>query len=195
MENLDTVCKPKTKWLTKDRFWNFVFWFGMSTFWTIAAIMAQAKIPTLPGIVVLISLIVFPVAVSVCNGTTFVKDTIFKNSEGIEFNTAKRAPNVLLLILSTFGLTALTGLFLDAHKEIPDALSAFIGFNVMFGVPSLFFIFKNCPISILFNRKTWQLRAMTDEEYLAMRRRDDSMTNPACSSFSGNIYHNSHRHY
>ena len=160
MENLDTVCKPETKWLTKDRFWNFVFWFGMSggfavTFAIVGSESHKHDFPYSAAFTFWVTVIGMPLLVRYFSKTVFVKDTIFKNGEGIEFDTAKRGPNVLLLVLSTVGLTALTGLFLDSHKEIPDVLSNIILFIVMFGVPSLFFIFKNCPISILFNRKSW----------------------------------------
>jgi hypothetical protein len=173
MSSLITAPAPKQKWLSKDRFWNFVFWFGMSGSWIISSLLGKANIISRPGLVIPISLITFPVILLIFNRTTFVKDTIFKNSEGIEFDAKTRFPNFFLLIVGSVGGTILTGLFLDTHKEIPELLADIILCTNIFGIFSLFFIYKNCPISIIFNSKAWNCAPVSDN--YRQRFTEDSM--------------------
>jgi hypothetical protein len=157
---VNTQSIPKqSRWLSKDRFWNFVFWFGMSggitlSFSVPANAQAQYKLST---ILILLTILVVPLLVRHFSKTTFIKDTLFLNKEGELLNAEKDTPNAVLTIISTVILTAITGAILDKYfKGMSNIASSFIILNVFFGVTSLFFIFKNCPIAILFNCKMWK---------------------------------------
>jgi len=156
--NIAQSIPKQSRWLSKDRFWNFVFWFGMSggitlSFSVPANAQAQYKLST---ILILLTILVVPLLVRHFSKTTFIKDTLFLNKEGELLNAEKDTPNAVLTIVSTVILTAITGAILDKYfKGMSNITSSFIILSVFFGVPNLFFIFKNCPIAILFNRKMW----------------------------------------
>ncbi|WP_143548563.1 MULTISPECIES: hypothetical protein [unclassified Rickettsia] len=95
---------------------------------------------------------------NIFNKTHFVKEDIFVNSEGRELKVPRDLPMSFFVIVSTVGSMILAGLLLDKYKD-SDLLSSFVIFSLLFGIPILFFIFKNCPISILFNRKVWSVMA------------------------------------
>ena len=150
---------PKqSRWLSKDRLWNLIFWFGMSGGITLAfsvsdKAQAQYKLGT---ILIWLTILGVPLLVRYFSKTTFIKDTLFLNKEGELLNAEKDTPNAVLTVISTVVLTAITGAILDKNfKDMSDIASSFIILSVVFGVPSLFFIFKNCPIAILFDRKMW----------------------------------------
>ncbi len=135
------------KWLNKDRFWNFVFCLLSICGWQLTSFLNDKNLSFVTSWLTLLGV---PLLVRYFSKTTFVKDTIFLTSEGREFDVAKVLPNKLLTIVSTLVLIALTGVILDKKLlQVPDAVSFFIFTMIFFGVPTLFFIFKNCPVSIL----------------------------------------------
>lgn len=207
------------KWLTKDRLWNLVFWFGMSLGLSISLTIAMNGKNTntfsyWSTVFFWLTILGVPLLVRYFAKTTFVKDTIFLTSEGREFDITKNFPNKFLTIVSTFALVALTGVILDKKLlHISDSASFFIFTIIVFGVPTLFFIYKNCPISILFNSNFWKLRLSQEDldleaegNYIkrsnyhsstlsSSSRRlssSDYITNPSYGGLDSNIY-NRHR--
>lgn len=194
--NIAQSIPKKSRWLSKDRFWNFVFWFGMSggitlSFSVPANAQAQYKLST---ILILLTILVVPLLVRHFSKTTFIKDTLFLNKEGELLNAEKDTPNAVLTIISTVILTAITGAILDKYfKGMSNIASSFIILNVFFGVTSLFFIFKNCPIAILFNRKMWKIepRAYKSLKYKnnSYQYANDVIHNPTYRNHISNIYY------
>ena len=154
VHTVDYSTPKQSRWLSKDRLWNLIFWFGMSGGITLAfsvsdKAQAQYKLGT---ILIWLTILGVPLLVRYFSKTTFIKDKLFLNKEDELLNAEKDTPNAVLTVISTVVLTAITGAILDKNfKDMSDIASSFIIFSVFFGVPSLFFIFKNCPIAILFN--------------------------------------------
>ena len=193
LHNIAQSIPKQSRWLSKDRFWNFVFWFGMSggitlSFSVPANAQAQYKLST---ILILLTILVVPLLVRHFSKTTFIKDTLFLNKEGELLNAEKDTPNGVLTIISTVILTAITGAILDKYfKGMSNIASSFIILNVFFGVPSLFFIFKNCPIAILFNRKMWKFEPRT---YKSLEYKSKNyITDPKYRYMPCNIYNRNH---
>jgi MFS family permease len=149
--------------MNKDNFWNIVFWLGMSTGTLISFFLApkansEQGFSYLALAVFLSTLIGVPILVRSFSKVTFVKENIFVNSEGRELKVPRDLPMAFFVIVGTVGTLVLTGLLLDKYK-VSDLISILIFVPLLFGIPTLFFIFKNCPISILFNRKVWSVMA------------------------------------
>jgi len=150
----------KSKWLTKDRFWNFVFWFGMSFGFAITFSVSskqQAKY-SLGTIFIWATMIGVPLLVRHFSKTTCVKDNIFLNSEGDLITEEQTPKSTFLALLAGVGLA-----FIVAETILPKGYNNFflemVFFLSVFSGISLYFIYKNCPISILFNLKYWELRS------------------------------------
>jgi hypothetical protein len=142
-------------WLTKDRLWNLVFWFGMSLGLSVSLsisknLQQQYKIGS---ILIWATLIGVPLVLKIFNGTKFIKALTFANSEG-QILTEEQRPYL-------FGYAIFAGLptaFIIAEIILSES-SSFISkliIDLSFLAPiSIYFIYKNCPISILFNSKFW----------------------------------------
>nr|WP_322776452.1 hypothetical protein [Candidatus Megaera venefica] len=201
MEDFTTFCKNQPSLfsrifslkMSKDRFWNFVFWLGMSAGFSIAFAIVGTNpqtrdFPYLASVVFWLTIIGVPFLVRTFSKTTFVKDKTFLSSEGRELNWDKDLPNGFLTIVTTVALTALTGAILDKISDpISNIFSSFIFVTVLFGIPSLFFIFKNCPISVLFNHKLLSYIAANAPK--STLRRKDTYTDPSYSFLSHNMFH------
>jgi len=181
------------KWLTKNRFWNFVFWIGMSVGFSITFAISGINDPSgefsyWSTVMFWLTLIGVPTLVRFGSKTTLVKDNIFLDIEGRELNL----PNGFLTIITTIALTAFTGALLDkTFANTANNASLFLLISIFFLIPTLFFIFKNCPISILFNRKLWRFEAYTDSQ---QKKSDDSRYySPAYSFYASNIHHSTRK--
>ena len=183
----------KSIWLTKDRLWNFVFWFGMSFGFSSALILANigSKQNTFSyWISFLFWATIFgvPFLVRRFSKTTFVKDKIFLNSEG-NVIPEKNMPDLGVIFLLTVLALAITGFIFDKFK-ILDHLGTVAIAMVLFGIPSLFFIYKNCPISILFNRKYRELYLSNNDGYKTRTRNSSRfVTHPVYKFLPYNIFH------
>ena len=155
----------KIKWLTKDRFWNFVFWFGMSFGFAVTFSVSseqQAKY-SLGTIFIWATMIGVPLLVRHFSKTTCVKDSIFLNSEGDLITEEQTPKSTFLALLAGVGLT-----FIIAETILPKGYDNFfldiVFFLSVFSGISLYFIYKNCPISILFNRKAWSCEKVNNSD-------------------------------
>lgn len=205
---------PAKTWLTKDRRWNFVFWFGTSLLMTLAlelkmhctnSAVCQIMHTTPP-----IALIILPVVfmLSLCkyfNGT----HTMTKNRKHIFFSNnnqvieQKKLPTFWLIILTVIGWIV-TGIIMDSFDPSPkllfdNPLLVFILCTIIFSVFSLYFIIKNCPISILLNRNIWHFKPgvnlRSHADYSTTRYSEHSsnstnhFTDPSYKFLPGNIYY------
>ena len=190
----------QTSWLTKNRFWNFVFWIGMSLGLTLGSFaMFTLEMPNLASAINWTTLLGIPLLVVLANRTRFSGKDTFANSENIEL-TKKQMPtgNFIWLTILGIGFTFIVAETI-LSKEVDSVFNSLIFFTCLFSGFSLYFIFKNCPVSILFNRKCWHYLA--DNAPTRPRRPSGSnrspssptpfnvMMNPMYKNRSSNIYH------
>lgn len=202
--------RKQSEWLTKDRFWNFVFWFGMSSGLAIAHFLRTNLQMLDTAIFIYLSTLLFiPVLLILFNKTRFIQKDTFTNSEGIVIADKQMPYSISLAIITGVGFSILLSEFLPKNSNslfVAFALATFV-----FSGFSLYFIFKNCPISILFNYKFWvwkshqsaacpNIRVSSSNDrfrnYTSSSSRSSSSdyyTNPVYSSSPSNIYYESHR--
>ena len=147
--------KKQPNWVTKDRFWTFVFWFGMSLGLSMslsvsANVQKQYKIGT---ILIWVTLIGIPLILKIFNGTKFIKALIFANSEGTVLTEEQRPYLFGYMIFA--GIPVAFIIAEIALSKNSNFLSRFIVDFSFLAPVNLYFIYKNCPISILFNHKFW----------------------------------------
>ena len=192
--------------LSKDRLWNLVFWLGISSgLATGNFFRLNLNMPQLATFIDCSTLICIPLLLILFNRTHFIQNNIFINSEGMEI-TKKQLPRLVLLpILSGIGFAFLISeTILPKHHE--NIFVSFIFFCCLLSGLSLHFIFKNCPLSILFNYKFWLWKAQhnalnlnstsisrnsfsTNNRSPAFPKSADYIYNPAYKSSISNIYH------
>lgn len=139
------------KWLTKDRFWNFVFWFAISGGLAIGEFFRfNLKILEIASFIEQSTVIAIPLLLLIFNRTRYIKEDTFANSEGVVL-TKKQMPYIMFSmdIIPVFLLSFVLA------ENIENIIISFIFFYSLFSGLSLYFIFKNCPISILFHSKFW----------------------------------------
>jgi hypothetical protein len=156
----ENLPKVQAKWLNKDRLWNFVFWFGMSFGMAVTMSVSkeqQAKY-SLGTILIWATMICIPLLVRHFSKTSFIKKDTFANSEGVVISKKQMPYSFSLAGMSGLGIA-----FIVAELFFPKGKLGFASLLAMylslFSGISLYFIFKNCPISILFNLKYWELRS------------------------------------
>jgi hypothetical protein len=136
-----------------------------------------------------------PVIVRYFSKTTFVKDNMFLNSEG-DLIAEESVPDLGLIMISMIASVIITGLLFDKFK-VPDHLGTVVISAILFGIPSLYFMFKNCPISILFNHKYWESRPIAKrnssgnddhyQQYISGCR--NRINSPIYQNLPGNVHY------
>jgi hypothetical protein len=172
--------------LNRDNFWNLMLWFGMSLGWCLTFSIDELY-PTISLITFWITLLGVPYAVKKANKLSFDIENGFFNKEGRLLKTSY-PKNILDIIILTFLLFPLECFIFEG---MAGTLSLF------FLTPILYFILKNCPITILFNKNAWceevtGVRPMTPEEAarfnsISFRRSNDSYERRHSSSHSFNF--------
>ena len=198
--------RKQSEWLTKDRFWNFVFWFGMSSGLALGDVFRfNFKILQIASFVNWTTLILIPLLLLIFNRTRFIKKDTFTNSQG-NLLTKKQLPYMFpLAIMSGFGFAFIVAETI-LPKGVENIIISFIFFSCLFSGLSLYFIFKNCPISLLFNYKFWNFKLYLGRRVNSTSNHfsssssssnrsssSDYYTNPVYSSSPSNIHYESHR--
>ena len=157
----------------KDNFWNFIFALG--------TILGSITI----GFV--FSLIIMLLILKRFSRVTFVDGKVF-NSQGKELSIEKQTPSAVFVILTTVASTVWISMHFSSYlNSLPNTLSAAIIISCFISIPTLFFILRNCPISIMFNSKFWSsIEANGPKSTL---RRKDTYTDPSYSFLSHNMFH------
>jgi hypothetical protein len=184
--NPNTISQ-KPKWLSKDRFWNLVFAFGMSIGLSVAAILKNnpAINFNLSIIVFVLTILLVPFIVWCFSGVTFKAGKIFLNSENRELDFDKDTP-----IGFPFWI-ALAALLLSvplAHKLIPNCsrnISDCLFINITCFAYIVSFMFKNCPVAIIYNLKYREFVAQNQTSSLS----NDIMYDPIFKSSIFNVWH------
>lgn len=209
LDNKQGSLNKQERWLNKDRIWTLVFWFGMSFGFSLANFLEYTLgVSEISSIIDWSTLLGIPLIVTLANRTRFIKKDTFANSEG-RLIAEKQMPYSFLLafilgLVVTFIAVKTLHLPRQQYGE-SHFFSSFIFFSFFFSGLSLYFIFKNCPISILFNRKFWTFelrpggfrRDRFYESSSSSSSRSSSLndyyTSPSYSSSMSNIYYDSHR--
>ena len=154
--------------LNRDNFWNLMLWFGMSVGWAIGVSISESP-STISTTILWLTLLGVPYAVKKANKLSFDKEKGFFNKEGRSLKTSYPR-NILGITILTFLLFPLMSLIVyDLHLKMSDLVSTTILISLFLLTPTLYFILKNCPITILFYKNAWceevtGIRQMTPEE-------------------------------
>ena len=200
-----TVIAKQPKWLNKDRYWNFVFWLGVSCGVSFSWLCEMLHLGTLGTIIFWSTLVTFQLFVIFLNKTTCVEDKQFLNSEGKKICENQLVnPGVVINFLFWCFMAWILSITI-IPRYIPNIFTTMISCMALFSLFCLYFIFKNCPISILFNRsfwdnKFWKLKPLATTKSnacqynhsspsAATRYSNDVIMNPSYSSLCSNIYH------
>ncbi|WP_375333260.1 MULTISPECIES: hypothetical protein [unclassified Candidatus Tisiphia] len=175
--------------LNKDNFWNLMFWSGV-VFSVFMVILLDELLhnKVVNFISAWITILLVPYLIARCNKVKYTEDKIFLNSEGQ--NLMNRLPKQLFwVILLMFAVTVWVGSMLDTHwKDVNDFISSILIVGTLLSVPTLYFIYKNCPISILFNKNAWQ------QEIIGMKAGTYNSNVHSSTFSSNNIYYTGIEH-
>ena len=138
------------KLFTRDNFWNLMFWVSMVT-------SVVTTVTTGIKVIFWINLLLTPFLISKFSGVQINSENIFLNSKGEKLNDRYPVRLIPILFLSIF-LFAAVGILSDKFKILSDSSDVTIAIvfgGLLFAPLSLYFIFKNCPIALIFKRKAW----------------------------------------
>ena len=163
----------------KDNFWNFIFALGM--------ILGSVTI----GFV--FSLILMVLILKYFSKVTFIDGKVF-NSQEKELSLEKQTPSAVFVILTTVASTVWISMHFSAYlNALPSTVSAAIIISSLVFIPTLFFILKNCPISILFNYDFYKLHAQNAPMPTRRRNEESTSTSSHYWYLPNNIYNPHHR--
>ena len=134
--------------LNKDNFWNVMFWVGICL--NIVLIEVTDSI-----LLFLISLVLIPVSLTKINKVKYTEDNIFMTSSGRILNSIfpLQFSWVLAAMILLTAFVFVPFFIIPVVKVTGFIIATFVGFPLL--ILTLYFIYKNCPISILFNKKAW----------------------------------------
>lgn len=137
--------------MNKDNFWNLVFWLLPSG----VIFLVQLLVDIVPGgnILLFASMILSPYLISKLNAVEYRNNEFHSNSTNRKLGTY--APKYLGFILwLAIPFTAFWILLL--HSKMRQLDENFAVYNLIFWfVPVMYFILRDLPISIVFNKITW----------------------------------------
>jgi hypothetical protein len=184
--------------LNSDNFWNLIFWLGMSVGWFVVFQFGKAN-PDGACIASWSTLLGVPFIVGKAQKITFNKEDGYFNSKG-ESLKASYPKELGRIIVLTIGLIVFMGFMIDSSKSaVLVKLFSNSIISLFFLIPTLYFIYKNCPIAILFNRHIRHFIKPMSQAELAQRRASsssfhrpvsafDKLTNPRYCYLSQNVY-------
>ena len=160
--------------MSRDNFWNLIFWLGMILSASVVDLFKGFSL-ILAVLFLVLTFTVTPYLLAKVNKVTYTNDKIFINKQGQVLND--RYPKQLVVVL---GLSMLVSaqLFSTFSKTFPLLGNSMLGYiGTVFLCPILYFILKNCPVSILFNKHAWC------EEVTGIIKNDTNQAfNPSSSS-------------
>lgn len=174
------------KWLSLDRKWNIFFLFAMSSCFIFSwYLWMYLNIVNISIFATVSSLIIVPTICTIFNETKFISKNRVLNSQG-QIITKKQIPNGNALFWYALGNFMILWLQLShAIMYVLILLSIFCGY----------FIFKNCPISYLFNPKTNKSKKDNYPQMISSSSSYDQNLDPARSHLPTNVYHYSHNRH
>ncbi|MCC8399353.1 MAG: hypothetical protein LN563_02080 [Rickettsia endosymbiont of Platyusa sonomae] len=133
-------------------------------------------------IILVLSLTLVPYLLTRFNKTKYISNKIFLNSQGKDLtNKLPKRFSIIFLVNIFFTAACISKNFNELN------LSSIIGIALV--LPISYFIYKNCPISILFNKNAWQ------EEVIGIKAGTYNANVHSSSTFSSNnIYYTGIEH-
>ena len=182
--------------LNRDNFWNVMFWVWMSSGLSAAWYFGESD-TILGGVFFWITLILVPLVVKGCSEVVFIGNKVFLNSEGQSL-VGKYPKHLGAIIILTIAVMIITGLVMDkCFDHVNNDISSTILTSILFLIPTLYFIYKNCPISILFNKHAWHANSGTGfyqkGHTPSIPPSRDYITDPKYKNMICNIYNDHHR--
>jgi hypothetical protein len=188
-----------TSRLSKDNFWNLVVFLGILLTVAIAEHFSSA-------LMFVLAFTAVPYLLTRFNKVKYLEDGTIVNSQGEDLND--RLPRALLLII-ILDLILISYKFFGLIAKTPDGFKGTVALGIITFLPTLYFVIKNCPISILFNLTPFLCRRTIDasgisKDYMVISRRpmssshdhsasrNDLITNPIYGHLPQNIYHSNH---
>ncbi|WP_341751202.1 hypothetical protein [Candidatus Tisiphia endosymbiont of Piscicola geometra] len=168
--------------LNKDNFWNLMFWLGICFNMAMSEIFDSIFLT-------LITLFVVPKFLVMFNKVTYTEDKTFfnKQDQSLTDRLPKNFGTVLALTIVLTAFVFIPFFMLNGVILFDLTATTFLGF--LLAIPTLYFIYKNCPISILFNKNAWQ------EEVIGMKAGRYNVNVHSSSTFSSNnIYYTGIEH-
>ena len=194
---LQNSAKPQTGFiasrLNKDNFWNIVFLSGT----TFSVGVAQLLMDLIPGGIILLflTLVLAPYLISKANPLMY-KDKIFHSfSANRAIASALPQATGFILFLS-IPFTVFWVLFI--HDKYPHLDENMAVYNAIFWfIPTVYFIIKNYPISMLFYKNAWYIEGANtyssnsnhSKHHESLLSTNQLINNPINNWYSGNIFH------
>ena len=155
--------------LNRDNFWNLMFWLGVTLCVMLSEYFNDNKL--FAGLSLWLGILGVPFIVKQMQDVKFDKKYGFFNASGRSLKDSMPM-RWGFSIISSIGLIAIMRLINDKFSSDPNtSLSMVLYWSIFCLIPTLYFIYKNCPISILFNRKLWSYIAANAP--MPTRRRND----------------------
>lgn len=175
----------------RDNFWNLMFCVGMSVGFAVSELFDSV-------LLLLFAIFILPRILTMFNKVTYTADGVFVNKQSESL--AQNLPTKFNLVLfANIGFTAFIFVpcfMFNGFILLNLTITTFIAFLLF--IPTMYFIYKNCPVSILFHKQAW-CKAVTgitpmSKAELSQRRTlaDDSYRRFAgmeYSYLSTNIHH------
>lgn len=193
-----------TSRLNRDNFWNLVVYFGI-----LLTVFISAQTQSLLGLTCAFT--ITPYILTRFNRVKYLEEGSCVNSQGQDLSNRAFVHIVNIIVSSVILAACLNAFdFFDFLLEMPQQFkfTALIGCVIFW--PFVYFMFKNYPISILFNAAAWSRnvtisssgsinssdptlghRPMTSSHSHSSSR-NDFITSPVYSYMPQNIYHGSH---
>jgi hypothetical protein len=178
--------------LNRDNLTNILFWLSMNLGLAVSSLFDEISI-VLARVFFWMTVIFVPLIIRDFSGIAFVGNKTFLNSKGE--NLASKYPKRLgIFIFLTLAGTAFSGLIMNAYLE--GGINVTMLISIFFLIPTLYFIYKNCPISILFYKTGWdkEITGITPTDsrgiaaYHAEQSDRDRRYSTSCSSLMGVIF-------
>jgi hypothetical protein len=179
--------------LNRDNFWNLIF----LTLTSLIIFIAQQIMNAIPAgfLLLFTAIILSPYFVARLNPIQYVDNVFISSSTNRKLG--KYAPKYLGFLIWC-GIPFSVFWILLLHSRAPYLDENMALYNAIFWfVPTMYFILRNLPISMIFNKNAWKQEKHEGASYTSCSRNnskpllgaDRMLTDPMNKSFSGNIYH------
>jgi hypothetical protein len=157
--------------LNKDNFWNLMFWLGMTSFTVLGEYFSNIKL--LEYSFFCFAGLGVPLIIKQVQDVKFDKKYGFFNNNGRSLGSAKDCITEQLLFVIVLSM------FLILHPSSAGIKLGFVGLNwsILCLNITLYFIYKNCPISVIFNLNIFE--RMSAEEAQALTKTISAMHRPS----------------
>ena len=185
--------------LSKDNFWNLVVYFGI-----VLTVFAGEQLES--ATIFICAFTITPYILTRFNKVRYLEDGRCINSQGDDLSD--RLPRALPLIIALDAMLV-SFKFFGLIAKTPDGFKGTVALGIIALLPILYFIIKNCPISILFNLEalsrnrigatscSFKTNSMLhtrpmNNSHAHSSSRNELITSPVYSHLPQNVYHSNH---